>query len=357
MTFEDIIGNEALVRALEGMVESGRVPHAMLFYENDGGGALALVNAFVSCLNKGEKADVHYSFPITSGNKVTGKVQDLTCDMFSKYWRELTEENPYFLESELSSALGFEKKTGSITVAEGKAILQKLSLASMTEGYRAMVIYLPERMNQSTANMLLKAIEEPAPDNIFLLITHAPENVLQTISSRCQAVRLMPLSKEEVARTLVEKFGVRGEDAVSLAASSGGSIGVALHNLAERSESAEMKDLFVSLMEAVTERNYLAALEIGESVAALDSREKQKAFCNFAGDCIRKIFLVQQNMTEIAGIMPEETAFYEALAAKCGKSFCRHAAEAVGRAASLVDRNVNQKIVMCNMVGRIFISV
>ena len=211
-------------------------------------------------------------------------------------------------------------------------------------------------MNQQTANMLLKAIEEPADKTLFLLITHAPESVLQTISSRCQALRVPPLSKEEVTGALVSR-GVDPEEAALAASFAGGSVGAALHSLSEASGTAQARELFVALMEAVLDRDYLAALEVGEAVSALDSREKQKVFLTFAGESLRKIFMLQQGMDEIAGVAPSEGDFCRDAAARCSRAFCRKALDAVGRAAMLLERNVAQKAILTSLVNRLYVSV
>ncbi|MBQ2527082.1 MAG: hypothetical protein II542_09605 [Bacteroidales bacterium] len=377
MRFKDIIGNDNVVKALVGMADSGRVPHALMMYENDGGGALAIALAFISYLNCkdrhdgdscGECAscnqtdklifpDLRFTFPITSGTKVSGEVSKLTCDNFVPYWRELVSANPYFLENELSTALGIEKKSGVIAVAEGKAIMQKLSLSSVTDGYRCIVIWLPEKMNQQTANMLLKSIEEPEGKTVFILITHQPEAVLPTISSRCLPLRVLPLSGEEVRRTLVEKMGVTEEEASRAAFFSGGSVGFALHTLSEDGDFGAMHEIVEDMIGKMLERDYLGTLEIGEALAAMESREKQKAFCNFAGDCLRKIFMIQQKMDDIAGIPPESEAFYRNVAGRCSRSFCRKAIEMINRTSLMLDRNVSQKILFCNMVSRMYTSI
>ena len=359
MTLEKIIGNEEVRQAFATMAETGRVPHALMLHENEGGGALALALGFITllCGHEHYEWNTRFTFPISSGSKVSGAAKDLTCDDFAKHWRELMQRNPYFLENELSEALGIEKKSGVIAVAEGKVILQKLSLAAPTAGYRFMVIWLPEKMNQQTANMLLKSIEEPTEQTVFILITHSPEDVLTTISSRCQRMRVVPLSADEVARTLTGEFGVGREEAEEAAAFSGGSVGVALHGLSEESGSAQLRDLFADLMDSLLRRDLPAALEVGENLAALDSREKQKAFCNFAGEQLRKIFMLQQKMDGIAGIPPREEAFYRDAAGRCSRDFCRRGMEVLGRTRFLLDRNVGQKILFCNLVTRLSILI
>ena len=357
MNLDRIIGNGDVVRAFRSMAESGRVPHALLLHENDGGGALPLVLGFIELLsgNTHYEWNTHFSFPISSGTKVSGAVKDLTCDDYTKYWRELLEKNPYFLENELSAALGIERKSGVIAVAEGKSILQKLSLAD--DGYRFMVIWLPEKMNATTANMLLKSIEEPSEKTVFILVTHSPEDVLVTVSSRCQHMRVLPLSTDEVARTLTEQRGIDPESAAEAAAYSDGSVGVALQYLSGEGDAVLFQDLFGDMVSCLADRNLGAALEIGETLAALESRERQKAFCAFAGNRLRKVFLLQQGLDAVAAIPPQEETFYRDAAARLGKSFCRRATEILGRTAVLLERNVSQKMLFCNMMTRMWSSV
>ena len=154
-----------------------------------------------------------------------------------------------------------------------------------------------------------------------------------------------------------QRFGYSHEDASFAAAFSSGSVGDALYALSRREETSATRELFFTLMENIVSRDYLATLETGDVIASMDSREKQKAFCNFAGECIRKIFMLQQGLEEISGIMPQERDFYVEMAGKCGRSFCRSSLDIIGRAAQRLERNVGQKIIFCNMVSRMFGSV
>ena len=351
MRFADIIGNRSAVDALTSMADSGRVAHAMLFYENEGCGAIPLALAYIQYLNctdpkDGDSCDecpscrqmsklihpdVHYVFPVNKGPKASDDKP--TSESYIKYWRELVLSNPYFLEADLQKAIGIESKTGLIAVAEAKSIISKLSLTAVADGYKAVIFYLPEKMNQETANRLLKMVEEPPEKTLFIFITHAPEKVLQTIFSRCQSIRVMPLTKDEAAQVK------------------------ALNPFDDREEYNLFMDLFSDLMNAIVARDLMAALECGEVVAALDSREKQKAFCAFAGECIRKIFMIQQNMPQIAGIAEEEQEFYSAMAGKCGKGFCSKSITNIEKVVAMIDRNVSSKILFCDLVNRMFLSV
>ncbi len=373
MKFAEIPGNQSIKQAMLNMVESGRVPHSLMLFENDGCGALALGLAFLQYLNCQNRnggdscgechnckqiakltfPDLRFTFPITSGTKVSGEAKTLTCDSYAPLWKEQVLKNPYFTENELTSALGIEKKSGLITVAEGRAIMNKLSLAPVSDGYRGIFIWLPEKMNQSTANMLLKSLEEPEEKTIFILITHSPESVLPTISSRCQGIRVLPLGKEELAEAVQSLADVPGEEAVSVAAISGGSIGAALQRLSDEGETSVFDDLFKSLIDSLICNDLSAALQVGEALAGLESREKQKAFCIFAGEAVRAIMLYGRGLGEISGV-GADAPWYREVAGKLPQSFAAGAGAVIGRAASMIERNVSAKMVFCNLVTRLY---
>lgn len=351
MRFQDVIGNERVAQTLAAMADSGRVAHAMLLYENEGCGALPLALAYIQYLNcanpsNGDSCgkclsckqmeklihpDVHFVFPVNKGPKSSDDKP--TSESYIKYWRELAIADPYFTEADLQKAIGIESKNGLIAVAEAKSIISKLSLTSVADGYKAVVFYLPEKMNQETANRLLKMVEEPPEKTIFLFITHAPEKVLQTIFSRCQSIRVLPLTKEEAEQVRLCK---PEED---------------------REEYNRFSDLFADLMNAIVSRDLMSALDCSEQMAALESREKQKAFCTFASDCIRKIYMIQQNMPQIADVSEDEQEFYSKMASSCGKSFCRRSVTNIDKVVAMIDRNVSSKILFCDLVNRMFLSL
>ena len=361
MRFEQIPGNEEVKKALVGMVDSGRVPHAVMFYENDGCGALALSLAFLEYLTGSSKVsrlthpDVHFVFPVTKGSKVS--TDKPTSESYLSYWRELVLANPYFLENELNDALGIEGKSSIIAIAEAKFIIDKLSFQPLEKGYRAIVVYLPERMNAETANRLLKSVEEPPEKTVFVFVTHAPEKVLTTISSRCQGIRVLPLAKEQVAEVLVSDFGKTAEEARTAAAVSGGSIGKALNYLSENEDIAQEASLFTSLMEAMLGKDLQAAQDVADLLAALPSRESAKSFCRYAADGLRKIFMLQQGLPQIAGVTEQESEAFSGYAKRCRKSFARMAIPHLDRARMLIDRNINLKIMFCDLVNRLYTIV
>ena len=316
MTFDDIQGNAQVKQALQNMAASGKVPHAIMFHEDDGGGAMAFCLAFLELLFGSPKVskmihmDVHYSFPCTGG----------LSEPFLPQWKELVLSNPYFTENQFNEALGFESKSAIIAVPEAKAILSTLAFNPLEGGYKAVVIYLPEKMNADAANRLLKAIEEPEGRTQLLFITHSPDKVLPTISSRCLRIRLVPDNN------------VKGNEYLE-----------------------PQMDLFRSLMDALLAKDLGSALEVGEELAGLKSREKMKSFCRLAGTAFRDIFMIQQGLPQLSTGGGGE--YLQELASKCKKTFPRKAQAVIDRANMLIDRNVNQKILFCDMVNRLFLMI
>ena len=335
MRFEDIVGHDDVKRALVGMIDRDSIPHAIMFYENDGCGALALALAFLqylvcrgredgdSCgacpacgkVSKLIHPDVHFVFPVAG----TKSVDKPTSETFIKEWRELVIANPYFLENELYEALGLEAKATRIAVQEARAILDKLSLSSIERGYKAVVVYLPEKMNAEAANRLLKSIEEPPEMTQFLFITHAPEQVLTTIMSRCQLIRVLPSSVDEICNVLEDKFGRSHDEAYVAAVSAGGSIGRALAYVSDNENVEVEQSLFEELMNALVGGNLNAALEVADSIAGLSSREKILSFCRYSTDALRKVFVLQQSLPQLSPLTPREQTFIPAIAGKLKK--------------------------------------
>lgn len=361
MIFDGIAGNSDLKKALAGMAGSGRVPHALMLYENDGCGAIQLALGFLECLTGSQKVhklihpDIHFIFPVTKGSKVS--VDKPTSESYLQYWRELVEKNPYFLESELNDALGIEGKSSVIAIAEAKFIIEKLSFHSLEGGWRAVVVYLPEKMNKDASNRLLKSIEEPPEQTLFIFITHAPEKVLGTVSSRCQGLRVLPLAKEEVAGVLVQRFGRSEQEALAAAEIAGGSVGRALAYLSESGEAGAEASLFASLMDALIAKDLIAAQDIGEQLSNLPSRERAKAFCRYSSDGLRKIFMLQQGMERIAGTSSADADAFGVYASRCRKTFPRLALPLFDNAMMLIERNINLKILFCDLVDRLYILI
>ena len=357
MRFADVIGNASVARMLASMADNSRVAHALLLYENEGSGALPLALAYVqylccqnphdgdscgecpSCrqISKLIYPDMHFVFPVNKGPKTNDDKP--TSESYLKCWRELVLQYPYFTEAQLQKALGVENKNTLIAVAEAQKLISKLSLTSVADSYKSVIFYLPEKMNQETANRLLKIVEEPPEKTIFIFITHSPEKVLQTIFSRCQSIRVLPLSREEAAKVRALSPFDQDED-----------------------ESSYM-DIFSDLMGALMRSDLLLAQEVMEAAieskdpGSLSSRERQKAFCSFVGKCLRNIFLLQNGQSTLTDYPGQYEDFYQTAARACSQSFCQKTAEALSKTVSLIDRNVNSQILFCDLVNRLYYNM
>ena len=320
-----VFGNTEIVSALSQMVESGHIPHAMLLHQDDGGGAFPLVVNFLEQLYGGNPRvgklihpDIHFVFPVAGADKPVSL-------QYIAPFRELVLQNPYFFENELYSAIGIEGKQAGISVNEARSILERLSLSAVEGGWRTVVLYLPEKMNVQAANALLKMVEEPPRQTLFLLVTQAPEKVLQTISSRCLHLRVQPLSPEADA---------------------------AVHSK-EVAGNAVLSDLFHDLLDAVVQKDLLKALETGEAVADLKVREQQKTFFRMASEDLRRLFLLQKS-PQLARLPQGEEDYYRRLSSALKPTFPRRALECLDRSLQLLERNVNQKILFTNLVNQLY---
>lgn len=331
MRFADVRNNSKVCQVLARMVDTGRIPHAILLHEDDGGGAMAVAQAFLQylfCLDHTEQdscgrcpscnkisklihPDIHYIFPVSGAPS----------SYFIKEFRRTVINEPNFTEARLYENLGLETKSALINVGESKEILETLSLSALEGGYKAVVIYLPEKMNKEAGNRLLKSIEEPPEKTQFILVSHAPEQVLSTIVSRCQRIRLAPLPKgESVTASIAESFSVIASE----------------------------------LVDALQSRDLMTALEVGEKAAALPSRDSMRSFCSYMSEVCRNIFLLQQGLDKMADPSLPDCRKW---AAKCKKTFARGAMAALGRASEMIGRNVNQKIVFADLVDRLFLII
>ena len=326
--FRDLRGNGDVIKALVGMVDSDKIPHALMLHEEDGGGGVPMALSFLqylycSAVKDGDACggcpecnrmtklihpDVHFLYPVNA---------PLTSEDYLPKWRSLVQANPLFTENELCESLGVEGKSTLIAVSEAKSLIEKLSLSAVEGGYRSVLIYLPEKMNQETSNRLLKLIEEPPEKTLFILITHSPEKVLTTIASRCQRIRVRPASMERVQTG--EAFEVSAR-------------------------------LFSQLLESLLNGDLLSSLEVGEALGALPSREAAKIFCVYASGRLRDIFLCQQRLDTLQ--RPDEAV--EKVAPRLRRDFPRLASAAVDRARMRIERNVNMKILFTDLVNTLY---
>jgi DNA polymerase III subunit delta' len=171
--------------------------------------------------------DIHFSFPTIGTNAVSTD--------FLKQWRAALTESPYLDANAWLQRIGAENKQGNINKDECNAILKKLSLKVFEGRYKIVILWLPEYLGKE-GNRLLKLIEEPPEQTIFLLVAENQDMILNTILSRCQLVKTGTLSDEEVTQTLIEKKGTEASRARQIAFLSGGNLAQAFY-LADNPEN------------------------------------------------------------------------------------------------------------------------
>lgn len=374
MQFRNILGNGDLKSRLVRMVDSGRTGQSVMFVEKDGYGALPMAVALVQymmCRNRKEgedscgecpacrkvsamlHPDVHFAFPVNVSKK-SGSSGKPVSSGFMQEWRELYLSNPYFTEADLYGKLEMEDKVGVIGVAEAREILDSLSLKSYEGHGKYMIVWLPERMNAEAANRLLKIVEEPSPDTCFIFITHNPDRVLPTVRSRSRMIRLSPVENGALAGFLAGKTGLGAEEAAVYARISGGSPGAALKMAGDSSASSFYLPLVCRIMDNVAGKDLPSLLESVDALVAL-GREKQKEFCTYAEDFLRKVMMRRIGAVSIADALPSEIPAADRYAGIFGRNFFEKAFRAFEDARSAVESNVNPKMVFCNLNNQLYV--
>ena len=269
MRFADIIGHDALKARLRAQIDAGRVSHAQLFSGDAGFGTLPLALAYVQYLfcphrHDGDSCgecpsckqieslahpDLHFVFPVNKREKKSGEV--VISDMFIEKWREIWQRSGgIFSADEWYGELDLGKTMkGLISAKESEEIIRKLQFKSYSSEYKAMIIWLPEAMNQEAANKILKILEEPWDKTLFILVSEHPELLLQTITSRTQEVAVGRIDVATLQGVAMHE-GRERDEAYNMARLAGGSM-LELRELlrGETDEShAQSFELFTRLM-------------------------------------------------------------------------------------------------------------
>jgi len=334
MLFKDIIGQEATKQQLRQAVREGRIPHAQLFAGISGIGKLQLALAYAQYLNCPHRSetdscgtcptclqfehlqhpDLHFVFPIVKTDAAD------TCDGFLEPWREIILTNRYFDLDDWHKALGVETKQSMIYEKESGEILRKLSLKPYGDGYKVMIIWQPEKMNASSANKLLKILEEPSPKTIFLLVSEHPEDLLSTIQSRVQTIRVPQLENRTIVAALMER-GMDAIKAADIARIANGSYLAALKKAdASEENQQELRDFIALFRDAYTvgvlkdpQKKFDSLKRLRQwSLDMADSkvgREKQKHFLQYAQQQVRENYIRNMAQPELNYQMEDERDF------------------------------------------------
>lgn len=375
MSFSQVTGHNGIIGNLRSMVDAGRVPHALLFVEKEGYGALSVALATLeymfcrerkggdscgvcsNCVKTGKLVhpDIHFTFPINTSTTIGGDKRG-EVEQFYPAWRELVKRNPHFGEQELYKAFGIDNKLGTISVAEANSIIRKLSLSSYEGGARVMLIMFPERMNQEAANKLLKNLEEPGNGTYYFLISHNPERIISTILSRCRIIELPPIEKELLQQELQRRCGLSEEDAAFWARCSGGSLGKALQLIGREEELGEENGIFISILQNAIRKDLASLIDSWEQVASC-GKEMQKSICIEGGEILRKLYMMSLGLDEISYSSAGEREKLRELSGKIRPDFYQKGAGWLNNALECIERNVNPKFIFCDLCNRIFYNI
>lgn len=329
MKFSDIIGHDDLKRRLRQQIDAGRISHAQLFSGMAGYGTLPLALAYVqylfcenhidddscgvcpSCQQVAQLAhpDLHFVFPVNKREKKSGEV--VTSDMFIDLWRTVwREKGGIFTAEEWYERLDLGKTMkGLITAKESEEIIRKLQFKSFSSAYKAMIIWLPETMNQEAANKILKILEEPWEKTLFILVSERPDLLLQTITSRTQEVTVSGIDNATLERLALSK-GRNATEARNMARLAKGSL-LELESLM-RGESDEARhqyfELFCSLMRLSYNDKHLELIEWAEEMTTL-TREAQRQFFLNAVRLLRESYMLHAGLGSISYLWGEEADF------------------------------------------------
>ena len=380
MQFCDIIGQENEKNQLRQAVREGRIPHAQLFAGPAGVGKLALALAYAqyiacpnrtehdSCgtcptciqFNKLQHPDLHFAFPIVKGDE--GDV----CDAYADKWRGLVTEHKYFDLDDWYRVMGVETKQGMIYEKESSEILRKLSLKSFSGGYKIMLIWQPEKMNATCANKLLKLLEEPPTMTLFLLVSEHPEQLLSTILSRVQEVRVPRLSEDPIAAGLQKEYAwLDTEDARSIAHMANGSYLTALKMMSESEDNQTYFDDFVALMRNAwlvgQKKDYSALLKLrqwsNDMADGKVGREKQKAFLQYAQRQIRENYIYNFHCSSMNYQTKKEQEFSTKFAPFIHDGNVEKMMNELGKAEQQIAQNGNAKIIFFDLCLQMIVLV
>ena len=364
MYFKDLIGQSATTAQLCQAVAEGRIPHAQLICGGEGVGKLVLAIAYArylccahrhdgdacgecpSCkkFDKLAHPDLHFAYPVYKKDSNKPPYSDDFIDR----WRQAVAENPYMTLNQWMAHIGAENQQGLIYVSQSDEIIRKLTLKASEGGYKVMVIWMAEKMNAECANKLLKVIEEPPAQTVFLLVAENPDLLLPTIQSRVQRITLPPVEEDAVARALVERYGLSDADARQISHSSAGNWLQAVETIHLGGRAKEHIELFMTLMRKSYMRDLKGMRQWADTVASM-GREPQKNFLIYCQRMIRESFISNFHRPEINYMNAEETTFTSRFAPFVNERNIFGIMDELAEAQRHIEQNVNAKMVFFDL--------
>lgn len=379
MQFSHIIGQQPVIQQLQEMVDNNRLSHALLFIGKEGSGALPLALAFSSyVVTQSEKQkpvataaglfgddpvastsshgaelaeqyihpDIHYSYPVIprkSGDK------PISTDYITE-WREFIKQYPYGNVYDWLQFIGADNKQGNITAAECADIIRKLNLKSFESEYKILLLWMPEYLGNE-GNKLLKLIEEPPPNTLFILVAENESLVLPTILSRCQTVRIPPIDLRDTAAALVQRSKLTEEQAMQIAGVSEGNYREALQLIQHAEE--DWQQLLREWLNAVLKTGPVAQVKWVDVASAL-GREKQKQFLRYFTHLLEQSIRLRTMGEEHLPLTGAEKDFAVRLNKLCDISQQQAITQLLDSAAYHIERNANAKMLFMALTIKLY---
>lgn len=361
MLFKDIIGQQELKKHLIKEVQEDRISHAQLFLGNAGFGGLALALGFVQylfCNNKNDidscgecpscrkvlelqHPDIHFSFPVV-------QAIEKRSDFFLKEWRKKIKSNPYFSLNEWTNFIDEKGRKPIIGTEESHEIIKKLSLKSFEGGYKVMIIWMAEEMNVTCANKLLKILEEPPQNTLFILLSESHDAMLQTILSRTQIVKVPTILVDDLSSYLNKNFDISSGDALSVSAQAEGNFIEARNLLSDQEEKNINRELFIKLMRVCYKKNVLEMMEWSDEISSF-GKEKQKIFLKYCLHMFRQSILKNYTQNLLTKTSKEEDDFLKNFARFISGNNISEFMQNFNDAHYHIDRNANPKILFTEL--------
>ncbi|MHB1178402.1 MAG: DNA polymerase III subunit [Daejeonella sp.] len=359
MQFRDIVGQQEVKEHLIRTVSDNRVSHAQLFLGPEGSGSFALALAyaqFISCTDRLEEdscgvcascrkytklihPDLHFSYPFFRGGEKEDALPDL------EEWRDLVVSNPYFNLDEWRERLDAQNKQPNINKAECMNILHRLSLKPFESEYKAMIIWLPEYL-RNEGNRLLKTLEEPAEKTLIILVAQNQDQLLNTIISRTQLVKIPALSQAEIRNHLVRTKDITEAKAVQTAYLSDGNLQAALNFLKE--DDNDNFRLFSGWMRMTfADRGNLIFEFVDE--ASKIGRESQKNLLRYGISLIRECIMILSGANDLVHLPSNELDFVSNFSRQLDLAKAEALINELDKAHYHIERNANPKILFLDV--------
>lgn len=369
MKFSDILSHEHAKDRLRLFVEQDRIPHAILIAGVSGIGKFALARAFaqyIHCENRqnGDSCgvcpsclqhqsfnhiDTHFIFPVIKKNS-----RPTISDDYIEEWREFLITSQYMNFENWLKILDNINAQPHIFVEESTDIIRKLNFTAHKAKYKVVLLWLPERMKNECANKLLKLIEEPFNDTLFIMVSNDAKHILPTIYSRTQSIELLRLGDDVVANYISKKYALDYNEALSIAHIAEGNINKAEQEINLVNDSSSFFKLFVELMRLAYQRKIFDLKQWSYNVSSL-GREQEIKFLSYCQHLIRENFISNLNLDELNYMNKNESDFSVNFARFINERNVLKLIEVFNNAQIDIAGNSNSKIVLFDLSVKIIL--